>query len=87
MLSSHTASPSESPLQRALALSRVCPCWCDTLHFETSLSSLAHAGKPGGVALAESAGWADLMKLVQRTHVVVTEDMPVDPEAHDLQVC
>ena len=27
------------------------------------------------------------MKLVQRCSVVVTEDMPVDPEAHDLQVC
>ena len=38
------------------------------------------------MALAESAGWADLMKLVQRTCVVVTEDMPVDPDARDLQV-
>lgn len=26
------------------------------------------------------------MKLVQRSGVVITEDMPVDPEAHDLQV-
>ena len=45
------------------------------------------AGKPGGVALAESAGWADVMKLVLRACVVVTEDMPVDPDARDLQVC
>ncbi len=27
------------------------------------------------------------MELVQRCSLVVTEDMPVDPEAHDLQVC
>ena len=46
----------------------------------------AFAGQPGGVKLAESAGWADLMRLVQRVSTVVTEDMPVDPEAHDLQV-
>ena len=26
------------------------------------------------------------MQLVRKTAVVVTEDMPVDPEAHDLQV-
>lgn len=38
------------------------------------------------MTLAESAGWADLMKLVQRACAVVTEDMPVDPDAHDLQV-
>ena len=44
------------------------------------------AGKPGGRTLAESAGWLDLMKLVQRAGGVVTEDMPVDPDARDLQV-
>ena len=27
------------------------------------------------------------MKVVQRACVVVTEDMPVDPDARDLQVC
>ena len=26
------------------------------------------------------------MRLVERVSTVVTEDMPVDPEAHDLQV-
>ena len=44
------------------------------------------AGVPGGPTLADSQGWQELMKLVQRCSVVVTEDMPVDPEAHDLQV-
>ena len=75
-----------NPLQHAPALPKVHSCACDTSPAEISLSPLGCAGKPGGVALAESAGWADLMKLVQRACVVVTEDMPVDPDARDLQV-
>ncbi|KAL3136989.1 hypothetical protein ABBQ32_006586 [Trebouxia sp. C0010 RCD-2024] len=47
--------------------------------------STGSAGTRGGVTQAESSGWADLMKLVQRACAVVTEDMPVDPDARDLQ--
>lgn len=47
--------------------------------------SVVCAGTRGGVTQAESSGWADLMKLVQRACAVVTEDMPVDPDARDLQ--
>ncbi|KAL0054237.1 hypothetical protein WJX82_005904 [Trebouxia sp. C0006] len=47
--------------------------------------STGSAGTAGGPTLADSQGWQDLIKLVQRCSVVVTEDMPVDPEAHDLQ--
>ncbi len=53
---------------------------CDDHHMHMA------AGAQGGPALADSLGWQDLMKVVQRSAVVVTEDMPVDPEAHDLQV-
>ncbi|KAL0033170.1 hypothetical protein WJX79_007045 [Trebouxia sp. C0005] len=47
--------------------------------------STGSAGVPGGPTLSDSQGWQELLSLVQRCSVVVTEDMPVDPEAHDLQ--
>ena len=56
------------------------------LHCQQADTSSA-LGRAGAPILADSAGWQDLMRLVQRCSVVVTEDMPVDPEAHDIQVC
>ena len=62
-------------------------CWISSyLNFcRQVVSVLAHvfAGKS---KLEEAQGWRDFLQLVQRTAVVITEDMPVDPEAHDLQV-
>ena len=45
------------------------------------------AAAEGSSALAESAGWAAFMRLASQAAVVVTEEMPVDPEAGSLQVC
>lgn len=44
------------------------------------------AAAEGSGALAESAGWSAFMRLASQAAVVVTEDMPVDPEAGALQV-
>ena len=47
---------------------------------------LLGAASAGGSVLAESAAWADFMRLASQAAVVVTEEMPVDPEAGALQV-